>query len=105
MFLGDNGRIADAFIVLDQADALGAPALERLLTRARLQLQSHQIGRGARDAGRGRARRGVDDPRLACSRRQLLVDAKGAAGADEALAILDVAATRYPTDLAVQRCA
>jgi tetratricopeptide (TPR) repeat protein len=102
VFLGNNGRVADAFTVLDQADAMGAPPLERLLTRARLQVQSHQPD-AARATLAAAHQGGSDDPRLSMLEAQLLIEAKGAAGADEALSILDIAAVRYPNDLAVQR--
>jgi tetratricopeptide (TPR) repeat protein len=46
---------------------------------------------------------GVQDPRLAVLRTRLLLARRGADGADEALAILDEAAARNPSDLTVQR--
>jgi tetratricopeptide (TPR) repeat protein len=101
-FLGNNGHVADAFTVLDQADALGAPVSESLLTRARLQLQSHQ-GDAVRATLAAARRAGTDDPRLSLLEAQVLIDSQGAEGADAALAILDLAAVRYPHDLAVQR--
>ena len=101
-FLGNNGHVADAFTVLDQADALGAPTSERMLMRARLQVQSHQTD-AARATLTSARQAGTDDPRLGVLEAQLLLDTKGAAGADDALAILDAAASRYPHDLAIQR--
>jgi tetratricopeptide (TPR) repeat protein len=101
-FLGNNGHVADAFTALDQADALGAPTSERMLMRARLQVQSHQTD-AARATLTSARQAGTDDPRLGVLEAQLLLDTKGAAGADDALAILDAAASRYPHDLAIQR--
>jgi tetratricopeptide (TPR) repeat protein len=101
-FLGGLGRLADAFVVLDQADALGAPRPDRLLARAQLQIQSGQLKQAADTLDAARAA-GLDDARVAVLRAQLLIDVKGAAGADEALGILDRAAVRYPADLAVAR--
>jgi tetratricopeptide (TPR) repeat protein len=101
-FLGNNGRVADAFTVLDQADALGAPASERLLTRARLQVQGSQTD-AARATLAAARQAGTDDPRLSMLEAQLLLQSKGAEGADAALAILDLAAARYPHDLDIQR--
>jgi len=101
-FLGARGRLPDAFVVLDQADALGAPRTDSLLARAQLQIQSGQLKEATRTLDAARAA-GVDDARVAVLRAKLLVDVGGAAGADEALGILDRAAVRYPTDLAVAR--
>ena len=74
----------DAFTVLDQADALGAPPSERLLMRARLQVQSHQTD-AARATLAAARQAGTDDPRLSMLEAQLLLETKGAAGADAAL--------------------
>jgi tetratricopeptide (TPR) repeat protein len=101
-FLGNNGRVAEAFTVLDQADALDAPVLERLLTRARLQAQNSQLD-AARATLAAARQAGTDDPRLSMLEAELLLSSKGAAGADAALTILDRAAARNPHDLAVQR--
>ena len=57
-FLSSIARVADAFVVLDQADAIGKPGPESLLVRAKLQLQSGQIRRREEDhRGRARGRR------------------------------------------------
>jgi O-antigen ligase len=101
-FLGNLGRLPDAFVVLDQAEALGAPRAEILVARGRLQIQSSQLKEAAATLDAARAA-GVDDAQTAGLRAQLLVQMKGAPGADEALGILDRAAVRYPTDLAVAR--
>jgi O-antigen ligase/tetratricopeptide (TPR) repeat protein len=101
-FLGGLGRLSDAFIVLDQADVLGAAQADTLLARARLQIQSGQLKQAATTLDAARAA-GVDDARVAVMRAQILLDLKGAPGADEALGILDRAAVRYPTDLAIAR--
>ena len=101
-FLSARSRNDDAFVVLDQADALGAPQAESLLTRGALQLRAGQPAAAAATVEKARAA-GVRDPRLAALQAQLLIVGKGAAGADEALSILDTAATRYPTDISIQR--
>ena len=101
-FLSAQSRIADAFVVLDQADALGAPRVDSLLMRARLQLQVGQLKAAALTLDSARTI-GMNDPRLAVLQAKLLLDEQGAAGADQALGILDVAAMRYPTDVAVQQ--
>lgn len=101
-FLSGHERLAEAFEVLDQSDALGANRTESLLMRARLQLLAHHFAAAqatltAADAA------GIQDPRLFLLKAQETMLTKGAAGADEALATLDVAATRYPFDVDVQR--
>jgi Flp pilus assembly protein TadD len=101
-FLSAQQRIPDAFVVLDQADALGAPAADSLLMRARLQLQAGRLSEAASTLERVKSA-GASDPRLAVLQSQLLISTKGADGADSALAILDGAATRFPTDPGVQR--
>jgi O-antigen ligase/tetratricopeptide (TPR) repeat protein len=101
-FLTRLGRLPDAFVVLDQADALGAPRSESLLARAALQLRAGQPAAAAATV-ESAAAAGVQDPRLPVLRAKLLTNAQGAAGADEALAILDLAAARYPTDLDIER--
>jgi tetratricopeptide (TPR) repeat protein len=102
VFLSGLGRVADALTVLDQADALGAPRGGMLLARANLQIQSRQFKEAAATLDAARAA-GVNDARMAGLGARLLVDTKGPAGADEALALLDGAATRFPDDVAIQR--
>src|SRR4029079_11317905 len=46
---------------------------------------------------------GVQDPRLVLLDAEVALAAKGAAGADGALSVLDAGAARYPQDLAIQR--
>jgi tetratricopeptide (TPR) repeat protein len=101
-FLSSMSRFSDAFTVLDQAEALGASRTELLLLRGKLQLQTGNISAAQATIAAARAD-GVHDPRLSLIEAQILLDTKGAAGADEALAILDLATTRYPLDLAAQR--
>jgi tetratricopeptide (TPR) repeat protein len=101
-FLSARGQIADALVVLDEADVMGAPRSESLLTRGRLQLQSSQVTAAQTTLAEAHAA-GIQDPRLAVLDAQLVLAVKGPAGADEALAILDLAAIRYPLDLPVQR--
>lgn len=101
-FLGGLGHVADAFVILDQAEALGAPRTETSVARGRLRIQSGRLQEAAASLDAARAG-GVDDAEIAGLRAQLLLHTKGAPGADEALGILDRAAVRYPTDLAVAR--
>jgi tetratricopeptide (TPR) repeat protein len=100
-FLSAQGRLPDALVVLDQADALGVPPAESLLARAGLQLDAGQAKAAAATVEAARAL-GVQDPRFAVLKARVLVLVKGAEGADEALATLDLAAIRYPTDMGVQ---
>jgi len=101
-FLSSIARVDDAFVVLDQAEAMGAPVVEVLLMRAKLQLQAGRTDAAAATLARVHAVQ-VLDPRLALLEAQMLIDTKGADAGDAALATLDEAATRYPVDLAVQR--
>lgn len=101
-FVAARGSVPDAFVVLDQADAMGAPRGETLLRRATLNLSSGKLDEAARDAAAAAAA-GAQGPRLPVLRAQILLKQKQAEGADEALAILDEAAVRYPTDLQLQR--
>jgi tetratricopeptide (TPR) repeat protein len=101
-FLAARLRLADAFVVLDQADALGNSGSESLLTRAELQLQAGQKAAAAVTIKTALAA-GVREPRLAVLQTRLLLGEKGPEGADQALADLDLAAARYPTDVDVQR--
>lgn len=101
-FVAARGSASDAFVVLDQADALGAPRGETLLRRAALNLNAGELEEAARIAAAAAAA-GAQGPRLPILRAQILLKQKQADGADEALAILDEAATRYPTDLPLQR--
>jgi tetratricopeptide (TPR) repeat protein len=101
-FLSGRSKVAEALIVLDQADAMGAPRADSVLTRCRLLIQAGQV-EAARTAAAEAHAAGIQDPRLAVIDAQLIVTVKGAAGADEALSLLDLAATRYPLDLPVER--
>jgi tetratricopeptide (TPR) repeat protein len=101
-FLSGLGRVADALVVLDQAGALSAPRGGVLLARANLQIQAHQLKEAAATLDAARAA-GMNDARTAGLAARLLVETKGATGADEALARLDEAATRFPSDVAIQR--
>jgi tetratricopeptide (TPR) repeat protein len=101
-FLSARSRLADAFVVLDQADAIGAPRAQSLPVRAALQLKAGQVAAADATVETARAA-GIQDPRLAVLGAQLLTTKLGADGADQALAILDLGASRYPTDLGVQR--
>jgi tetratricopeptide (TPR) repeat protein len=100
-FLSGAGRVAEAFAVLDQAEALGASPAEMLVSRAELQLQKGQLDAAQESIERAQGLQ-VQDPRLELLRSRLVVARKGADGADEAVAILNAAATRYPTELRLQ---
>jgi tetratricopeptide (TPR) repeat protein len=101
-FLGSMSRLDAAVIVLDRAEALGVRRDGLWLTRAKLLLQGGRAAAAASVLEQAHAG-GVRDPRLALLDAQLRVENQGAEGADQALAILDGAATQNPTDLAVQR--
>ena len=101
-FIEARGRVSDAFVALDQADAAGAPAGETLLSRALLSLDAGNLEAAAKAAA-GAAAAGVHDPKLSIIQAEILTRQKAADGADEALRILDAAVSRYPTDLALQR--
>jgi tetratricopeptide (TPR) repeat protein/O-antigen ligase len=100
-FLSDRARIADAFVALDQADALGAPQAESLVLRATLQLHAGDAAAAAKTVERASAA-GILDPRLAVLQADLLIQRDGPTAADDALALLDAAAVRSPADTAVQ---
>jgi tetratricopeptide (TPR) repeat protein len=101
-FLVALSRPKDAFTVLDQADAMGAPRLESLLLRGRLQMNTGQNQALRATLAEAHAAN-IQDPRL------VLLDATAAMredptrGPDAALSILDTGATRYPQDVPIQR--
>jgi tetratricopeptide (TPR) repeat protein len=101
-FLAGRGQGANALTILDEADLMGAPRAESLLTRCRLQTQLGQLEAAQTTLAEARAA-GVQDPRMAVLEANLILASKGAAGANEAFSILDLAATRYPLDVPVQR--
>lgn len=96
------GSPASAMAVLDQAAAVSTPTAELLIERAQLQLQLGQTDAVTATLAQAKAQ-GLSDPRLSALEARQLLNTRGAAAADEALAILDSAAVRYPTDLSVQR--
>jgi tetratricopeptide (TPR) repeat protein len=101
-FLSGQERLKEAFVVLDQADALGTARGEILLARAGLELKAGQLK--SADASVAAAMKlGVQDPRLSVLQARLLMASKGADGADAALQILDQAAIRTPSNLNVQQ--
>jgi tetratricopeptide (TPR) repeat protein len=100
-FVASQGRSADAFAVLDQADELGAPRADSLLARARLQIDRADYA-GARQTLAAAHAKAGPDPRITLVEARLLL-ATGSDGADQALRILDAAAAQYPFDLAIQR--
>jgi tetratricopeptide (TPR) repeat protein len=101
-FLASQTTVADALAVLDEADLMGAPRIESLLTRGRLQIEANQLASAQTTLAEAHAA-GVQDPRLSLLDAQLILGLKGRAGVDDAFGILDLAAIRYPFDLAVQR--
>jgi tetratricopeptide (TPR) repeat protein len=101
-FLSNRNQFKDALTILDEADLLGSPGADSLLTRCRLQIQLGQLDAAATTFAEARAA-GIQDPRLAVLEANLVLGTRGAAGAGDAFAILDLAATRYPLDVPVQR--
>jgi tetratricopeptide (TPR) repeat protein/O-antigen ligase len=101
-FLSERNELAKALTILDEADLVGAPRGESLLTRCRLQTQLGQLAAAQTTLAEARAA-GIQDPRMAVLEANLVLATKGAAGAGEAFSILDLAATRYPLDVPVQR--
>jgi tetratricopeptide (TPR) repeat protein len=101
-FLASISRVDEATTVLDQAEVLGVPQGELLLTRAKLQLQSGKKDLAAATLARARTA-GVHDVRVAMLDAQLRIEREGAAGADQALTILDAAAAQSPFDVRVQK--
>ncbi len=102
-FLSGMGRVADAVVVLGQAEMIGAPRSDVLLSKAAFQLQLGQEAAAETTLSTLRALR-VDDPRLPLLEAQALVLVGNAPDApDRALALLDAAAARYPGDVDLQR--
>jgi hypothetical protein len=101
-FLSGLGRVADAFVVLDQAVALGASHGGILLARADLEIKAGRFKEASTslDAARAGA---ANDSKMPALAARLLLSTEGAAGADRALALLDAAATRFPSDVLIQR--
>ena len=81
---------------------MGKPGPESLLVRGMLQLQSGQVAGAQKTIAAAHAAR-IQDARLLLLEAKILLAAKGAPAADEALRLLDEAATRYPGDVAVAR--
>jgi hypothetical protein len=100
-FLTIRNRLNEASVVLDQVDALGKSGRESYLARAQLQLAMQQPQAASATLTAAHAK-GIQDPRMAVLEAQILLAEKGAAGADEALVMLDTAATRDPTSVQVQ---
>jgi tetratricopeptide (TPR) repeat protein len=96
------GRLDDALVVLEQADGLGAPRVESLLTRGHLQMLAGRAEAARATLAEAHAA-GIQDPRLVVLDAQAALNGAGAAGVDQALSILEVGATRYPQDLDIQR--
>jgi hypothetical protein len=101
-FLTSVSRTEDAIAVLNQADAAGASRNEVLLGRAELQLTSGQNKEAMASVAEARAA-GIRDPRLELVDAALRLRTVPEHGREQALAVLDAAAARYPLDLGVQR--
>jgi tetratricopeptide (TPR) repeat protein len=99
--LGARDQVGEALVVLDQADAMGASRPESLLARCDLQLKSGQVAAAQTTLAETHAA-GIHDPRVSVLEAKLTLATKGQAGIDEALATLDLAATRHPLDVPVQ---
>jgi O-antigen ligase/tetratricopeptide (TPR) repeat protein len=100
-FLSSVSRLEQAERVLDQAEAAGASSRELLVTRAMLALRTGHDPQAALVIARAQ---GIRDPRLAVVEAELRLRAKDDEhAADNALAVLDAAATQYPGNLEVER--
>jgi tetratricopeptide (TPR) repeat protein len=102
LFVGSQVSPKAGLDVLGQADGLGVSRAETLIARATLQLQAGLTAEALETLAAARAM-GLQDARYALLESKLLLVTKGNAAADEALRQLDVAATRYPTDVEIQR--
>jgi Tetratricopeptide repeat len=101
-FLNAISRPAEALVILGQAEALGVPLPEILLMRGKLQLELGQTTNAIQTLVAARAA-GAHDIRLTLLDVRVILATKGAQGADQALALLDQAASQNPVDLDVQR--
>jgi tetratricopeptide (TPR) repeat protein len=101
-YLATSNMFAYALTILDEADLMGAPRAESLLLRCRLQTQLGHLKEAETTLAEAHAA-GIQDPRMAVLEANLILATKGTAGANEAFSILDLAATRYPLDVPVQR--
>jgi tetratricopeptide (TPR) repeat protein len=101
-FLADSNRVADAFVALDQADALEGATPASLVARGRLQVRANQLDAAQATLARAHALQ-IQDPRVVVLDAEVTLGKQGAAGADAALAILDAGAARYPQDVDIQR--
>jgi len=102
-FLAARSRLDKAALVLDQAEAAGVSPREVLITRARFALKAGDDPTAAGALAKARAQ-AIRDPRLAVVEAELQLHAKGNEhAAEQALAVLDVAATQYPGDVEVAR--
>ena len=100
-FLSSVSRLDQALRVLDQAEAAGAASREVIVTRAMFALRTGDNPEVALAKARSL---GIRDPRLAVVEAELRLRAKDNEHAsDEALAVLDAAATQYPGNLDLER--
>jgi tetratricopeptide (TPR) repeat protein len=100
--LAATGRLEAANTVLDQAAAVGAPKELVLLTRARVELQGHQVAAAGSALAALRAA-GFYSPQVATVEAQVALDGGAPGGADEALKILDLATARYPANVELEK--
>jgi len=101
-FLSSRSRVADAILVLDQADAMGQVGYESKLARGNLQLLSGQHAAALATVTALRAA-GVQDAQLSVLESKAILASKGAQGVDEALRVIETAAARFPTEIAIPR--
>lgn len=101
-FLQGRGRLPEAFAVLDQATAIGAPIDALLVLRAGLELDASKLEAAAETVRRAK-QAGIQDPRLPLLEARILTATPGDDNGDQAIAVLDLAAARYPTDISIQR--
>jgi len=101
-FLGSVSRLDEAIRVLDRAEAAGVSPRELLIARAAFAVKAGDDGAAAAALARARAQ-AIRDPRLEIVDAQLHLRAKDERAPDQALAVLDAAATQYPDNLDLQR--
>jgi tetratricopeptide (TPR) repeat protein len=101
-FFNSVARVADAIIVLKQAEAAGVAQSQVLVIRAQLQAKSGDTRSALETVAKARAAQ-IGDARLELVDAELQLRTKGSAGPEAALAGLDAAAVRYPHDLGIQR--
>jgi tetratricopeptide (TPR) repeat protein len=91
-----------ALMVLGQAESLGVPPGDLYLLRARLQTQKGDFASAAITVAKAREAN-LRDPGLDVLEAKLLVLTRQGGAADQAMSILDRAATQFPQAVEVQR--